>query len=118
MTSLPYAPRPISEEGISSWIARLAVHNFMEPAAFCDWLGIRGITDLSQGDMTHALAAKTGLSPEAVSAVMAASSAVPRHWQGTTDERGLRGAACPACCRNLDKSGPSTKQISAPASAA
>lgn len=50
MPPLPFAPRPLAGEGLSSWVARLAVHNFVTPANFWTWLGCDDVHDLTLED--------------------------------------------------------------------
>lgn len=97
---LPFAPRPIAGEGLSSWAARLAVHNFVEPAELWTWLGCADVADLeADGRRRERLASAAGMEPVVLE----------RHFQAEPDGHlaaisvsrpiAIRGAACPACCR-------------------
>src|ERR1700756_1784721 len=39
--------RPLAGKGLSSWVARLAVHNFVTPGSFKAWLGCGDDDDLA-----------------------------------------------------------------------
>jgi hypothetical protein len=50
MPPLPFAPRPLAGEGLSSWVARLAAHNFVTPADLWADLGSDDVVDLALDD--------------------------------------------------------------------
>lgn len=102
---LPYAPRPITGEGLSSWTARLAAHNYVDLPTFWTWLGIDPIDDLQPSRSTvEKLAEVSGVAPAAISEL-----AIPQSrrstWMATPDEQGRRGGACPVCCREATARG-------------
>ena len=49
---LPFAPRPHPGEALSSWIARLAAHNFVDPETFWAWLTGEQADDLKPSAAT------------------------------------------------------------------
>jgi hypothetical protein len=103
---LPYAPRPIEGEGLASWTARLAVHNFVEPAAFCDWLGVRDIADVAPtSEVVAQLAALAGIALDEVRGLVRAGPCGGRVWKADPNAFGLRGGACPTCCREAAEAG-------------
>lgn len=63
MPSLPFAPRPLAGEALSSWAARLAVHNFVTPADVWADLGSEDAAELAlHDDLLERLSARTRLS--------------------------------------------------------
>lgn len=102
---LPYAPRPITGEGLSSWTARLAAHNFVDLPTFWAWLGIDPIDDLRPSPSTvEKLAAVSGLAPAAISDLVIPQSRRST-WMAAPDAQGRRGGACPVCCREATARG-------------
>ncbi|CAN7659962.1 TniQ family protein [Phenylobacterium sp. LjRoot225] len=97
---LPYAPRPIRGEGLASWTARLAVHNFVEPAAFAEWMGAAGkARETPTSEVLRRLAVLSRLPVEDLAPLVASSASSGRAWQVAPNASGLRGGACPVCCR-------------------
>lgn len=100
MKRLPYASRPIQGEGLASWTARL------EPAAFCVWLGVRDIADISPtSPVVGELATIAGLALEDVAMLVQAAPSGGRPWKAAPNASGLCGAACPVCCREAADAG-------------
>lgn len=96
---LPYAPRPMTGEGLSSWTARLAAHNYVDLRTFWTWLGIDPIDDLRPTPCTvEGLAEVSGL-PTATIANLCIPQARRPAWMASLGTNGSRGGACPACCR-------------------
>lgn len=98
MRPLPFAPRPLAGEGLSSWVARLAAHNFVTPADLWADLGSDDVVDLAlDDDLLERLSARTRLDVHELRACFApglaaaAPLALSQPWA-------IRGAACPACC--------------------
>ena len=99
MRPLPFAPRPLAGEGLSSWVARLAFHNFVTPADLWADLGSDDVTDLAPNDsLLKRLSARTRLDVHDLrrrfASGLAAAAPLALSEPGAT-----RGAACPACCR-------------------
>jgi len=99
MLPLPFAPRPLAGEGLSSWVARLAAHNFVTPADLWADLGSDDVVDLALDDgLLKRLSARTRLDVRELGSCFApglaaaAPLALSQPWA-------IRGAACPACCR-------------------
>lgn len=102
---LPYAPRPITGEGLSSWTARLAAHNYVDLPTFWAWLGIDSIDDLHPSPGTaETLAEVGGLAPAAI-ADLCIPQARRTSWMAAPDAEGRRGGACPVCCRGAAERG-------------
>ena len=96
---LPYAPRPTTGEGLSSWTARVAAHNYVDLPTFWAWLGIGPIDDLHPSPGTlETLAEVGGMAPAAI-ADLCIPQARRLSWMAALDAQGRRGGACPVCCR-------------------
>lgn len=100
MRPFPFAPRPLAGEGLSSWVARLAAHNFVTPADLWADLGSDDVVDLAlDGSLLEQLSARTRLDMHELASCFApglaaaAPLALSQPWA-------IRGAACPACCRD------------------
>jgi hypothetical protein len=103
---LPFAPRPIEGEGLSSWTARLAAHNFVDPTAFWSWLDVGGIDDVAPSVKTIGrLAEATGLAITEIAALATRGGSLRPGWSLNAHDHGLRGAACPSCCRDAADAG-------------
>jgi hypothetical protein len=96
---LPYAPHPITGEGLSSWTARLAAHNYVDLPTFWAWLGIDPIDDLQPAPSTVEKLAEIGGVTTAAIADLCIPQARRSSWVTALDEHGRRGGACPVCCR-------------------
>lgn len=102
---LPYAPQPMIGEGLSSWTARLAAHNYVDLPTFWTWLGIDPIDDLRPSQSTvERLAEVSGL-PTATIANLCTPQARRPSWTVEPGTDGRRGAACPVCCREAAAEG-------------
>lgn len=102
---LPYAPRPMTGEGLSSWTSRLAAHNFVDLPTFWAWLGIDPIDDLRPLPTTvERLATISGL-PMARIANLCTPQTRRATWAIAAGADGHRGGACPICCREAAAEG-------------
>jgi hypothetical protein len=102
---LPYVLRPAAGEGLSSWTARLAAHNFVDVPTFWRWLGSDRIDDLRPSPETIArLAEVTGQEPSSISALVLPQGRRTA-WMAAAVDDGRRGGACPACCREASEAG-------------
>ena len=100
MPPLPFAPRPLAGEGLSSWVARLAVHNFVTPADFWTWLGCDDVHDLTLDDgLLDRLSGSTRLVVNELHRRFAPEPATKAAPLAVSWPCAIRGAACPACCR-------------------
>ncbi len=96
---LPYAPRPLSGEGLSSWTARLAAHNYVDLPTFWTWLGIDPIDDLRPAPSTvERLAEVSGMTVSMIANLCLPQACRPT-WALAPGAVGRRGGACPVCCR-------------------
>ena len=102
---LPYAPRPITGEGLSSWAARLAAHNYVDLPAFWAWLGIDPIDDLQPSPSTVEKLSEVGGVATAAIADLCIPQARRSSWMTAPDAEGRRGGACPVCCREAAAQG-------------
>lgn len=103
---LPFAPRPLVGEGLSSWVARLAAHNFVTSASFRGWLDFDEDDDLAPGDSLIArLAAVTRLEAADLRRQFGAGRFASAAPLAVSRPTGIRGAACPVCCRNAAHAG-------------
>ena len=96
---LPYAPRPMTGEGLSSWTARLAAHNYVDLSTFWAWLDIDPIDDLRPSPSTVERMAEVSGLPTATIANLCIPEARRPTWSIEAGTDGRRGAACPVCCR-------------------
>jgi hypothetical protein len=102
---LPYAPRPTTGEGLSSWTARLAAHNYVDLPTFWTWLGIDPIDDLRPSPSTiERLVEISGLPTETIANLCIPQARQPT-WAGAPGADGRRGGACPVCCREASARG-------------
>jgi len=102
---LPYAPRPMPGEGLSSWTARLAAHNYVDLPTFWAWLGIDPIDDLRPSPTTvERLAEVSGLLTATIANLCAPQARRPS-WTVESGTDGRRGGACPVCCREAAAEG-------------
>ena len=102
---LPYAPRPVAGEGLSSWTARLAAHNYVDLPTFWTWLAIDPIDDLRPSPSTvDRLAEVTGVPTATIADLCIPQSRRPA-WAVALDPDGRRGGACPVCCREAGVQG-------------
>ena len=102
---LPYAPRPMPGEGLSSWTARLAAHNYVDLPTFWTWLGIDPIDDLRPSPTTvERLAEVSGLLTATIANLCAPQARRPS-WTVESGTDGRRGGACPVCCREAAAEG-------------
>jgi hypothetical protein len=106
MPTLPFAPRPLAGEGLSSWVARLAAHNFVTPADFWANLGCDDVLDTTlPDDLVDRLSARTCLDAGDLRRSFAPDPASAAAPLAVTWPSGIRGAACPACCRAAAEKG-------------
>ena len=107
MPSLPFAPRPLASEGLSSWVARLAVHNFVTATDFWSGLGCDDPQDLAPPDgLFDQLSEATRLDANELRRFFAPDLATIAAPLALSRPAFIRGAACPACCRDAaDKGG-------------
>ncbi len=105
--SLPFAPRPLAGEGLSSWVTRLAVHNFVTAAAFWSGLGCDDPQDFAPpDDLFDQLSEATRLDANELRRFFAPDLATIAAPLALSRPAFIRGAACPACCRDAaDKGG-------------
>jgi hypothetical protein len=102
---LPFVPGPMAGEGLPSWTARLAAHNFVDVPTFWRWLGDDEIDDLKPSPKTiNALAEVTGEPASAIGA-LCLSQARRSAWMAAAGGDGRRGGACPGCCRDATAEG-------------
>jgi hypothetical protein len=95
----------MSGEGLSSWTARLAAHNYVNLPTFWTWLGIDPIDDLRPSPSTiERLAEVSGL-PAAPIADLSIPQARWRTWTLAPGADDRRGGACPVCCREAAADG-------------
>ena len=98
---LPVAPRPETDERLSSWLARIAALYGMPVGALLAHCGLVRADPfalekgLGVGEGTL-LAERTGLSPEAIEAMTFCELAAPAHGMIARGERGI----CPLCANN------------------
>lgn len=106
MPPLPFAPRPLAGEGLSSWVARLAVHNFVTPGSFKVWLGCGDDDDLAvDSGLIASLAGMTCLETGELRRRFEADVVAAAAPLAVSQPTGIRGAACPVCCRVAAASG-------------
>jgi len=102
---LPYAPRPMTGEGLSSWTARLAAHNYVDLPTFWTWLDVDPIDDLRPSPNTfERLAEVSGLPTAAISELCIPQARQPT-WALGPGADGRRGGACSVCCREAAAEG-------------
>ncbi len=100
MPPLPFAPRPLAGEGLSSWVARLAVHNFVTPSYFKAWIGCGDDDDLAPDSrLIASLAGMTCLETRELRRRFEADAVAAAAPLAASEPTGIRGAACPVCCR-------------------
>ena len=103
---LPYSPRPMAGEGLSSWTARVAVHNFVGLADFWFWIGASSVEDIAPSPSSVArLSAITGVAEAQIHAICECPPTGGRAWIAAPAVNGLRGAACTVCCREAAEQG-------------
>ncbi len=101
MPSLPFAPRPMAGEGLSSWVARRAANNFVTAADFWSGLGCDDPQDLAPPDgLFDQLAEATRLDANELRRFFAPDLATIAAPLVLSRPAFIRGAACPACCRD------------------
>jgi hypothetical protein len=106
MPSLPFAPRPLAGEGLSSWVARLAAHNFVTAADFWSGLGCDDPQDLAPPDgLFDQLSESTRLDANELRRFFAPDLATIAAPLALGRPAFIRGAACPACCRDAAEKG-------------
>lgn len=107
MPSLPFAPRPLAGEGLSSWVARLAAHNFITAADFWSGLGCDAPQDFAPSHgLFDQLSESTRLGANELRRFFAPAPATIAAPLALSRPGFIRGAACPACCRDAaDKGG-------------
>lgn len=96
---LPFAPRPYAGEALSSWVARLAAHNFVDAETFWAWLGEGPVDDLNPStEVVRRLSEVSGVSHADIKTLAGPLHRVRRdHILNALPTTGLRGAACAAC---------------------
>ncbi|WP_235524841.1 TniQ family protein [Caulobacter sp. Root1455] len=98
---MPFAPRPMAGEGLSSWVARLAAHNFVTAADFWSGLGCDDPQDLAPPDgLFDQLSESTRLNANELRRFFAPDPATIAAPLALSRPAFIRGAACPACCRD------------------
>lgn len=102
---LPYAPQPMIGEGLSSWTARLAEHNYVDLPTFWTWLDIDPIDDLLPSPGTLERLAEVSGVPVATIANLCIPQARLPTWMASHGADGYRGGACPVCCREATAEG-------------
>ena len=106
MLSLPFAPRPLAGEGLSSWVARLAVHNFVTAGDFWSGLGCDDPQDLAPPDgLFDQLSEATRLDANELRHFFAPDLATTAAPLALSRPAYIRGTACPACCRDAADKG-------------
>jgi hypothetical protein len=104
--TLPYAPRPKPGEGLSSWTARLAAHNFVDLTAFWLWIGAPSADDIAPSVSSVArLSAVTGVAEDQILAICGRPPKGEKAWITAPASNGYRGAACTVCCREAGERG-------------
>lgn len=96
---LPFAPRPYAGEAFSSWVARLAAHNFVDTQTFWAWLTEGPVDDLNPStEVVRRLSEVSGVSNAEITSLAEPLYRVRRsHVLDASPTTGLRGAACAAC---------------------
>jgi hypothetical protein len=93
-------------EGLSSWTARLAAHNFVALADFWTWIGALSAEDIAPSPSSVArFSAVTGMAEAQILALGGRVPAGGRAWIATPARNGCRGAACTVCCREAAEQG-------------
>ena len=98
---LPVAPRPETDERLSSWLARIAAIYGLPVGALLAHCGLVGADPFALEKGLGAgegalLAERTGLSPEAIEAMTFRELAAPAHGMIARGDRGI----CPLCAKN------------------
>lgn len=104
---LPFAPKPLPCEGLSSWGARLAAHNHVDSASFWHWLAAAGQDDVCPQPWTlRRLAEVAAWSEREIARMGHGRPAMNRqHLMVPSAVTGLRGVVCPACLAELSTRG-------------
>jgi hypothetical protein len=93
-------------EGLSSWVARLAVHNFVSAADFWSWLGWDDPHDIAPPDgLVRQLSQSAGLDEKELRRHFAPEPAMIAAPLALSRPVRIRGAACPVCCREAADDG-------------
>lgn len=104
---LPFAPRPHPGEALSSWVARLAAHNFVDIETFWAWLTGEQVDDVKPSAATIQSLSEVSGVPLADIEKMARRlrRAPPSHLLQLSSATGLRGGACATCLVEADAAG-------------
>lgn len=103
---LAFAPRPLPGEGMSSWVARLAAHNFVTPENFWRWLGRDDVQDLGPAtSLISQLASAARLPVEDLRERFGPNSGSVMDPLAVTRPISIRGAVCRICCRAANEQG-------------
>lgn len=104
---LPFAPRPHAGEALSSWIARLAAHNFVDTDTFWAWVTDEQADDLKPSAATiQSLSDVSGVRRDDIEKMARPLRRAPRsHLLQLSSGTGLRGGACATCLAKADASG-------------
>lgn len=104
---LPFAPRPYAGEALSSWVARLAAHNFVDAETFWAWLGEGPVDDLKpSAEVVHRLSEVSGVSHAEIKTLAGPLHRARRDYiLNVLPTTGLRGAACAACLVENEEAG-------------
>ena len=93
-------------EGLSSWTARLAAHNFVDLADFWFWIGAPPVEDIAPSPSSVArLSAVTGVTEAQILAMCGQPPTGGWAWITAPATNGFRGAACTVCCREAAEQG-------------
>ena len=104
---LPFAPRPHDGEALSSWVASLAAHNFVDAPTFAGWLTGKNADEVRpSGAVVRRLAEVSGLDRQDIADLDRQLRRAPAgHVLRTSLTTGLRGGACTACLEEADRAG-------------
>ena len=104
---LPFAPHPHPGEALSSWVARLAAHNFVDIETFWAWLTGEQADDVKPSAATIQSLSEVSGVPRADIEKMARPlrRAPPSHLLQLSSATGLRGGACATCLVEADAAG-------------
>lgn len=104
---LPFAPRPYEDEALSSWVSRLAAHNFVDAPTFVGWLTGEDLHEVrfSQA-VQRRLAEVSGLTRQDIANLDRPLRHAPAgHLLRSSMTTGLRGGACTDCLEEADRAG-------------
>lgn len=104
---LPFAPRPYEKEALSSWVARLAAHNFVDAPTFVGWLTGADVDEVRPSQaVQRRLAEVSGLTRQDIANLDRPLRHAPAgHLLRSSVTTGLRGGACTDCLEEADRAG-------------